>query len=64
MGDVVNLRHARKAKARAAAEGEATANRLAFGRTKDERRRLKAERETEAKRLDAHRLEKPAGDGD
>jgi hypothetical protein len=64
MGEVVNLRRARKIKARAAAESEAAANRLAFSQTKDERRRLNAERKSEARRLDAHRLDKPAGDGD
>jgi hypothetical protein len=34
MGEVVNLRRARKAKGRAAAATQASANRHAFGRTK------------------------------
>lgn len=37
MGDVVNLRRARKAKARSDAQAQAAANRAAFGRTKAER---------------------------
>lgn len=37
MGDVINLRSARKAKARAAATAQAAANRAKFGRTKAER---------------------------
>ena len=63
MGDIVNLRRVRKRQANEAAEREAAANRLVHGRPKDERRRLKAEREAEAKRLDGHRLQ-PSGDGD
>lgn len=38
MGEVVNLRMARKARARTAAERGATANRAKFGRTLAERR--------------------------
>jgi Domain of unknown function (DUF4169) len=63
MGEIVNLRRARKRQANEAAEREAAANRFAHGRPKDERRRLKAEREAETKRLDGHRLQ-PSGDGD
>lgn len=37
MGDIINLRIARKAKGRVAREAEAAANRAAFGRTKAER---------------------------
>jgi hypothetical protein len=64
MGEIVNLRRARKNRAIAAAESEATANRLAHGRRKDERRQATAERTAVEERLDAHRLEKPASDGD
>jgi len=64
MGELVNLRRTRKRHAKAAAEDEAAANRLAFGRSKEERRRLKAEREAQAKRLDGHRLDKPVGNGE
>ncbi|HLH47913.1 MAG TPA: DUF4169 family protein [Roseiarcus sp.] len=64
MGEIVSLRQTRKREAKAAAEDLAAANRLAFGRSKEERRRLKAEREAQAKRLEGHRLDKPAGNGD
>lgn len=37
MAEIVNLRRARKAKARATAETMAAANRAAFGRTKAEK---------------------------
>lgn len=37
MAEIINLRRARKAKARADAARQADANRLAFGRTKAER---------------------------
>lgn len=39
MADIVNLRTARKAKAKAGREVEAQANRAKFGRTKDEKAR-------------------------
>ena len=63
MGEIVNLRRARKRQANEAAEREAAANRVVHGQPKDERRRLKAEREVEEKRLDGRRLQ-PSGDGD
>ncbi len=37
VSDIINLRTARKAKARAGAEAKASANRAAFGRTKAEK---------------------------
>ncbi|SEN39770.1 protein of unknown function [Sphingomonas gellani] len=43
MAEVVNLRRARKAKARVEAEGVAAANRAAFGRSKGERQGTAAE---------------------
>jgi hypothetical protein len=64
MGEIVNLRRARKRRAIAAAQSEAAANRLVHGRCKGERRQTAAERTAAEDRLDAHRLEKPAGDGD
>jgi hypothetical protein len=63
MAEIVNLRRARKRQANEAAEREAAANRLIHGLFKDERRRLKAEREAMAKHLDGHQLQ-PSGDGD
>jgi len=55
MGEVVNLKSARKAKARAATEAKAQANRIAFGRTKAEKQTSKAEREAADRKLDGHK---------
>lgn len=55
MGDVVNLRMARKQKQRAAKETVAAENRVRFGRTKAEREREAALADLEAARLDGHR---------
>lgn len=55
MNDVVNLKSARKAKARAEAEATAQANRVAYGRTKAEKKSTKAEREAADRKLDGHR---------
>ena len=57
MGDLVNLRRAKKAKARVAAENTAAANRAVFGTPKRARdltkaRSRKAHRDLEAGRLD------------
>jgi Domain of unknown function (DUF4169) len=57
MGDVVNLRGVRKAKARAGAQARAEENRAKFGRSKaekvvDEKTKAQSER-----RLEAHRRE-------
>ncbi len=56
MADIVNLRQARKRKARADKEAQAQANRVAFGRTKEERRLGEARKDLEARRLEGHRL--------
>lgn len=55
MSEIVNLKRARKAKARAEAEATAQANRVAFGRTKAERKLAKAQTEAEGKKLDGHK---------
>lgn len=57
MSEIVNLRQAKKRRARAEKEAKAAANRVEFGRTKAERRksgaeRAKAEREHDGKKLD------------
>jgi len=57
MGEVVNLRLARKAAARAAKEAEAATNRAAHGRTRAERAATKAERTRAARLLDGAKLE-------
>lgn len=60
-GEVVNLRLARKAKARAEAAGTAAANRARFGRTKGERDAEAREEERLAATLDGARRERPEG---
>lgn len=57
MGDVVNLRRARKKAERELGERTAAANRLLHGRSKSERE-LEANRDAKARRdLDRHRVE-------
>lgn len=57
MGDVVNLRSVRKAKARASREVEAQANRAKFGRTKGGKLREAQDAERAAKLLDGAKRE-------
>jgi hypothetical protein len=62
MSNVVNLNQARKRRARAAAEEQAAANRLKFGRTKAQKQRDAAETDEARRKLDRLRLEPPADD--
>jgi hypothetical protein len=56
MGDIVNLRRARKKAERQAAERKAASNRLLHGRSKSERK-LETLRDAKARReLDGHRI--------
>lgn len=55
--DIVNLRRARKARARAEREKEAEENRRTFGRSKAEKSRQTSERERTARTIDGHRRE-------
>ena len=55
MGDVVNLRRARKSRQRREQEKQAQENRAAFGRAKAERILTTALREKDAEKLDAHK---------
>ncbi|CAJ0850781.1 hypothetical protein AMST5_00321 [freshwater sediment metagenome] len=59
MGEVVNLRRARKDRARREKEAQAQENRVAFGRSKAERELTAAQNKIETHRLDAHRRETP-----
>lgn len=59
MGEVINLRAVRKAKARVSREVEAQANRAKFGRTKGEKLREAQEAERAAKLLDGAKREEP-----
>jgi hypothetical protein len=60
--EIVNLRLARKAKARATHEAQANANRAAFGRTKGEKAATKAESDRRERNL-AGAKRKPREDG-
>ena len=55
MGEIVNLRHARKKKARGEKEKTAEANRLVHGTSKSLRDLAKARAEKAARDLDAHK---------
>jgi hypothetical protein len=56
MGEIVNLRRARKRSARAREEAAAAAKRAAFGAPKAAKRAERAERDLAERRLDGHRL--------
>jgi hypothetical protein len=58
MADIVNLRRARKDKARAEKAAEAAGNRARFGTSKAERNRHAAEETLAARALDGRRLER------
>lgn len=64
MGDVINLRQARKAKARAEKEAQAQENRARFGRTGAEKRRDVDTAGREERRHEGHRIEPSPADGD
>jgi hypothetical protein len=57
MAEIVNLRMARKRKARTEKDAEAEANRRKFGQTKAERDRQAAEKQLAERRIDGHKLE-------
>ena len=55
MAEIVNLRKARKAKARAEKDAQAAENRIKFGRSKVERDLGAASRRLAERKLEAHR---------
>ncbi|MFM9934595.1 MAG: DUF4169 family protein [Novosphingobium sp.] len=57
MGDVINLRLARKAAARKAKEADAAGNRARHGRTKADRELIRADNERAARMLDGVKLD-------
>lgn len=61
MAEIINLRQARKARARVARDVEAAANRAAHGRPKAERRLAEAEAARAARRVEGHRREPEDG---
>ncbi len=62
MGDLVNLRQARKRRERDRHTAAAAQNRAATGVTKAERRTIEAERAKAERALDAHRIDRPDAD--
>lgn len=58
MGEIVNLRRARKQRDRRAKEEAAQTNRVVHGRSKSERRLTEAERRLESARLEGHKRER------
>lgn len=63
MSSVINLRIARKRKARAEKEQTAGENRALHGRTGDEKRRDRLQKEKSASFVEGHRLEPKDRDG-
>jgi hypothetical protein len=55
MAEIINLRTARKQKARTEKEAAAEANRLKFGRTKAEKLKEAGERARSEKHIDGHK---------
>lgn len=55
MADIINLRNARKQKARADKDAQAQQNRILFGRTKAEKLKQAAEKAQADKHIDGHR---------
>ena len=64
MAEIVNLRRARKEKARRERENEAQANRLRFGRTKAAKATDKDHAERQRNALDGKRLDREAPEED
>ncbi len=62
MGEIVNLRRARKRKERQREEAVADQNRVVFGRSKAERRLIQTERAIAEANLEAHRIVRPDAD--
>jgi hypothetical protein len=64
MAEIVNLRQARKQKARADRERVAKENRSLHGRSKAEKTRDADSAKKSQSFLEGHRRERPAGDGE
>jgi hypothetical protein len=57
MAEIINFKRAKKAKARAAADEKAAANRVAHGTPKVVRELAKAQRDKDAGKVDAHKID-------
>ena len=64
MGEIINLRRARKFKSRADDAAKADDNRVAFGRPKTAKTLQQKRTVLEADRHEGHRLERGEGDGE
>jgi hypothetical protein len=62
MADPINLRRARKAKARIAHDTQAAQNRLSFGRSKADKAFIEANKKQASQQLDGLRLVKDSPD--
>ena len=58
MAEIINLRQARKGRARAEKEDAAAANRAKFGRTKEDKQLEAARKSLEVAKLDGHKRDK------
>jgi hypothetical protein len=58
MGNLVNLRHARKTKARVHAEKDVAANRLKYGTSKAFRKASAAEKERADRAIESHKIKR------
>lgn len=63
-GDIINLRTARKRKARAEREAVAAQNRVVFGQTKAEKQARQASKDLDQRRLDQSKRESAGDDVD
>ena len=62
MGEIVNLRRARKQKAREDAEAAAKASRIVHGESKAARLAREAERDKRERHVEGHRLDRRDGE--
>lgn len=58
MGEIINLKDARKRKAREDKKAKAAGNRWLFGRSKADKKKAEAEKNKAAKKLDGNKLDK------
>lgn len=59
MAEIINLRNARKQKARVAKDAQAAQNRVLFGQTKAEKLRQAAEKALADKHIEGHKKDEP-----
>ena len=62
MSDIINLKHARKVKARAEKSAQADQNRRKYGQTKAEKLKAAKKADQARKHLDGHKVDRPDSD--